>query len=220
MKNKVNPVTLEIMGNLVLSVAEEMGITLVKTAYSTNIKERKDASTAIFDANGRMIAQAEHVPMHLGSMLGVVTEILKKFPASTIKPGDMFITNDPYTGGGSHLPDITMVEPVFKDKKILAFVANIAHHSDIGGAVPGSTSANATSIFQEGIRIPLVKLYNNGELSNGVIEYILNNTRTPEERKGDLNAQISCNKAGTKRMKEVINKYGTDNFELYTEGLL
>src|SRR5699024_3627268 len=161
MDKKISPVTLEIMGNLVLSVAEEMGITLVKTAYSTNIKERKDASTAIFDEKGRMIAQAEHVPMHLGSMLGVVTEILKKYPVTSIKPGDMFVTNDPYTGGGSHLPDLTMVEPVFIDGKIFAFVATIAHNSDIGGAVPGSTSANATSVFQEGIRIPLINLYNN-----------------------------------------------------------
>ena len=220
MDKKISPVTLEIMGNLVLSVAEEMGITLVKTAYSTNIKERKDASTAIFDEKGRMIAQAEHVPMHLGSMLGVVTEILKKYPVTSIKPGDMFVTNDPYTGGGSHLPDLTMVEPVFIDGKIFAFVANIAHHSDIGGAVPGSTSANATSVFQEGIRIPLIKLYNNGEVSNDVMEFILNNTRTPEERRGDLNAQISCNKAGTRRMKDVINKYGIDNFERYTNELL
>jgi len=220
MNHKVSPVTLEIMGNLILSVAEEMGITLVKTAYSTNIKERKDASTAIFDANGGMIAQAEHVPMHLGSMLGIVKEILNKFPLSSIQPGDMFITNDPYTGGGSHLPDITMVEPVFKNGRIFAFVANIAHHSDIGGAVPGSTSANATSIFQEGMRIPLVKLYNNGKISDKVMEFILNNTRTPEERKGDLYAQISCNKAGTKRMQEVINKYGTEKFEVYTDALL
>src|SRR5699024_10209621 len=147
-------------------------------------------------------------------------EILKKYPVTSIKPGDMFVTNDPYTGGGSHLPDLTMVEPVFIDGKIFAFVANIAHHPDIGGAVPGSTSANATSVFQEGIRIPLIKLYNNGEVSNDVMEFILNNTRAPEERRGDLNAQISCNKAGTRRMKDVINKYGIDNFERYTNELL
>ncbi|MEI3605111.1 hydantoinase B/oxoprolinase family protein [Pseudogracilibacillus sp. SE30717A] len=220
MKNEISPITLEIMGNLILSVAEEMGVILVKTAYSTNIKERKDASTAIFDGKGRMIAQAEHVPMHLGSMLTVVTEILKKFPVDTIEPGDMFITNDPYTGGGTHLPDITMVEPVFVEGKIAAFVANIAHHSDIGGKVPGSTSADAESVFQEGIRIPLVKICRKGEVVDESIEFILNNTRTPEERKGDLFAQISCNKAGTKRMKEVINKYGVDMFSTYTDGLL
>lgn len=219
-KNEISPITLEIMGNLILSVAEEMGVILVKTAYSTNIKERKDASTAIFDGKGRMIAQAEHVPMHLGSMLSVVTEILKKFPVDTIEPGDMFITNDPYTGGGTHLPDITMVEPVFVEGKIAAFVANIAHHSDIGGKVPGSTSADAESIFQEGIRIPLVKICRKGEVVDESIEFILNNTRTAEERKGDLFAQISCNKAGTKRMKEVINKYGVEKFSIYTDGLL
>ncbi|GGB39244.1 hydantoinase B/oxoprolinase family protein [Virgibacillus dakarensis] len=220
MENNISPITLEIMGNLILSVAEEMGVTLVKTAYSTNIKERKDASTAVFDMKGRMIAQAEHVPMHLGSMLSVVTEVLKKFPISSIKEGDMFITNDPYTGGGTHLPDITMVEPVFYNGEITAFVANIAHHSDIGGKVPGSTSSDANSIFQEGIRIPLVKICKNGSIVNETMEFILNNTRTPEERKGDLYAQISCNKAGTKRMRDVINKYGKYKFSTYTDGLI
>jgi len=220
MKDTISPITLEIMGNSILSVAEEMGVILVKTAYSTNIKERKDASTAIFDGKGRMIAQAEHVPMHLGSMRSVVTEILKKYQIHTIQPGDMFITNDPYTGGGTHLPDITMVEPVFVEGKIVAFVANIAHHSDIGGKVPGSTSSDAESIFQEGIRIPLIKICRQGQIVEETIEFILNNTRTPEERRGDLYAQISCNKAGTKRMIEIINKYGKEKFAKYTDGLL
>lgn len=219
-KEKIDPVTLEIVGNLVLSVAEEMGVILVKTAYSTNIKERKDASTAIFDHKGRMIAQAEHVPMHLGSMFSVVKEVLRKFPAEQIKPGDMFITNDPYTGGGTHLPDITMVEPVFIEEKLVAFVANIAHHSDVGGKVPGSTSSNADSIFQEGIRIPLIKICRNEKIIDETMDFILNNTRTPEERRGDLYAQISCNKSGTRRMKEVISKYGINNFSTYTDALI
>lgn len=218
--NYIDPITLEIVGNLLLSVAEEMGVTLVKTAYSTNIKERKDASTAIFDAKGRMIAQAEHVPMHLGSMLSVVTEVLKKFPVETIKPGDMFITNDPYAGGGTHLPDITMVEPVFIQEELVAFVANIAHHSDIGGKVPGSTSADANSIFQEGTRIPLVRICKKGEVIQETLEFIMINSRTAEERNGDLFAQISCNKAGTKRMIEVISQYGTEYFAQCTDALL
>lgn len=220
MKRNIDPITLEIMGNLLLSVAEEMGVTLVKTAYSTNIKERKDASTAIFDAKGRMIAQAEHVPMHLGSMLSVVTEVLKKFPLETIQSGDMFITNDPYAGGGTHLPDITMVEPVFIENNLVAFVANIAHHSDIGGKVPGSTSADANSIFQEGTRIPLIRICRDGEVVQETMEFIMINSRTSEERHGDLIAQISCNKAGTKRMIEVINQYGTEYFTACTDALL
>lgn len=220
MEYKINSIGLEIMGNLLLSVAEEMGIILVKTAYSTNIKERKDASTALFDANGRMIAQAEHVPMHLGSMLSVVEVLLKKYSKEDIKPGDMFITNDPYKGGGTHLPDITMVEPVFVDNRIVAFVANIAHHSDIGGKVPGSTSSDANSIYQEGIRIPLIRICKEGKVLQDVLEFILLNSRTGEERKGDLYAQISCNKSGVKRMQEIIKKYGVNYFSTCTDALL
>jgi N-methylhydantoinase B len=217
---RIDPITLEIVGNLLLSVAEEMGVTLVKTAYSTNIKERKDCSTALFDGKGQMIAQAEYVPMHLGSMLGVVTEVLKKFPAQSLRPGDMFITNDPYAGGGTHLPDITMVSPVFIDDRLVAFVANIAHHSDIGGMVPGSVSANSDNIYQEGLRIPLGRICRAGELVQETYDYIILNTRTPVERSGDLDAQIASNIAGAKRMGEVVRKYGADYFAECTDALL
>ncbi|WP_248930724.1 hydantoinase B/oxoprolinase family protein [Paenibacillus hamazuiensis] len=220
MKRRIDPITLEIISNLLLSVSEEMGITLIKTAYSTSIKERKDAATAIFDAKGQLIAQMENVPMLLGSMLSVVQELLKKEPPDNIKPGDMFITNDPYAGGGTHLPDITMVAPVFVQGKLAAFVANIAHHSDLGGMVPGSTSANADSIFQEGIRIPLVRICRNDEVLQETFQFILLNSRTPRERSGDLLAQISSNKAGVKRLAEVIAKYGPDYFAECTDALL
>ncbi|MDO3680215.1 hydantoinase B/oxoprolinase family protein [Paenibacillus ehimensis] len=217
---RIDPITLEIVGNLLLSVAEEMGVTLVKTAYSTNIKERKDCSTALFDAKGRMIAQAEYVPMHLGSMLGVVGEVLKKFPVQSLRPGDMFVTNDPYAGGGTHLPDITMVSPVFLGDRLVAFVANIAHHSDIGGMVPGSVSAHSDNIYQEGLRIPLGRICRAGELVQETYDYIILNTRTPVERSGDLDAQIASNIAGTKRMAEVVRKYGPDYFAECTDALL
>ena len=219
MKN-VDPITLEIIGNLLLSVAEEMGVTLVKTAYSTNIKERKDCSTAIFDTKGNLIAQAEYVPMHLGSMLEVVNEILKRFPVETIKPGDMFVTNDPYSGGGTHLPDITMVSPAFVDGHLVGFVANIAHHSDIGGMVPGSVSANSTTIYQEGLRIPLVRICRNEEIIKESYDFIVLNTRTSVERQGDLDAQIASNIAGAKRMSEVARKYGVEFFTECTNALL
>jgi N-methylhydantoinase B len=220
MNKKVDPVTLEIVGNLLLSISEEMGITLVKTAFSTNIKERKDCSTAVFDANGNMTAQAEYVPMHLGSMLDVVNQVLNKYSIDAILPGDMFVTNDTYSGGGTHLPDITMVAPVFVEEELVGFVANIAHHSDIGGMVPGSVSADSTTIYQEGLRIPLVKICSKGKVIPESYDFISLNTRTPEERQGDLNAQIASNNAGARRLEEVVKKYGITYFKTCTDGLL
>lgn len=220
MKRNVDPVTVEIIGNLLLSVAEEMGATLVKTAVSTNIKERKDCSTAVFDARGKMVAQAEHIPMHLGSMLGIVEEILKKYPLADILPGDMFIANDPYAGGGTHLPDITTAAPVFAEGRLVGFVANLAHHADVGGKVPGSTSGDANSVFQEGLRIPLVRICRAGEFLQETADFILVNSRTPNDRVGDLGAQVAANQVGVRRMEEIVAKYGADRFEECTEALL
>lgn len=225
MKNrKVDPIMVEVLSNALLSIAEEMGVTLVKTSYSTNIKERKDSSTAIFNEKGETIAQAAAIPIHLGSMLGICKEILTKFDVDEIHEGDMFVANDPYNGGGTHLPDITIAQPVFSNGKIIAFVANIAHHSDVGGMVPGSSSGNCTSIFQEGIRIPPIKLIEKGEISQSIIDLILLNCRTPEERLGDLKAQIASNRLGAKRLFELIDKYGEQTYKnslnellLYTE---
>jgi len=220
MSRSVDAITLEIMRNLLLSVSEEMGATLIKTAYSTNIKERRDCSTAVFDPEGRMIAQAEMIPMHLGSLLGVVEEILKKYPRETLAPGDMFIANDPYAGGGTHLPDITMAAPVFVDGELVGFVANLAHHADVGGKVPGSTSGDADSIFQEGLRIPLVRVCRAGELIGDVIDFILVNSRTPSDRRGDLGAQIAANRVGARRLEAVVRKYGIEGFRACTDALL
>jgi N-methylhydantoinase B len=208
MNRAIDAVTVEITGNLLLSIAEEMGVTLIKSAYSTNIKERRDISTAIFDEQGNMVAQAEHVPMHLGSLLGIIKEIYKKFPPITIRKGDMFIGNDPYNGGGTHLPDITIAAPVFSRERLIGWVANLAHHSDVGGKVPGSTSGDATSIFQEGLKIPLVYLCREGVLNKDIVDFIQSNSRLPEERYGDLQAQIAANRVGIKRMEEAYGKYG------------
>ncbi|MFC7395463.1 hydantoinase B/oxoprolinase family protein [Scopulibacillus cellulosilyticus] len=217
---KIDSVTIELIVNQLLSVAEEMGATLVKTAYSTNIKERKDCSTAIFNSKGEIIAQAEHIPMHLGSMMGIVKEILNKYPQEQIKPGDMFVTNDPYSGGGTHLPDITIAAPVFSSGEIVAFVANLAHHADVGGKVPGSTSGDANSVFQEGLRIPLTKVCSNGKLIQDIVDFIQLNSRTPFERNGDLGAQIAANKIGILRLEEVVKQYGNENFNACTDALL
>ena len=216
----ITPVALEILGNRLLSVSEEMGATLIKTAYSTNIKERRDCSTAVFDSKGQMIAQAEHIPMHLGSLLGAVSSLLQKFSYAEIFPGDMFITNDPYFGGGTHLPDITLVSPVFLKNELVGFVANLAHHADVGGKVPGSTSGDATSIYQEGTRIPMVRVCRDGKLIQDVVDFIMLNSRTPAEREGDLGAQVAANKVGERRLREVVNHYGIKSYNETVSALL
>ena len=204
----VDPITLEVVGNALLSVAEEMGMVLIRSAYSTNIKERKDCSTAIFDTEGQTIAQAEHIPIHMGSMLGIVKSVLDKYPLETIQEGDMFLANDPYSGGGTHLPDITIAAPVFYQNRIVAFVANIAHHSDVGGKVAGSLSGDCQNIFQEGLRLPPVKVMSRWEVNQELIDIILLNCRTPEERIGDLRAQLASNKTGFQRMVGIYKRYG------------
>jgi N-methylhydantoinase B len=217
---QVDAVTVEILSNRLLSVAEEMGAVLIRTAYSTNIKERRDCSTAVFDATGQMIAQAEQIPMHLGSLLGSVEATLRKHPVTTLKPGDMFIANDPYSGGGTHLPDITVVMPVFVADVLVGFVANIAHHADVGGKVPGSTSGDATSVYQEGTRIPLLRLCDGTNVVQDVIDFIALNSRTPVEREGDLAAQIAANRVGARRLHDVVQRYGVDDYQRNTEALL
>ena len=193
---KIDGILLEVIGNTFMSIAEEMGAVLVKSAYSTNIKERKDCSCALFDAEGHTIAQAEHIPMHLGSLLGLIGEIKKNFTPDQIHPGDMFIANDPYNGGGTHLPDIAVASPVFYEDKVVAYVANIAHHNDVGGRVPGSNAADSDSIYAEGIRIPPVKIFQKGELVEDILNLILLNCRVNHIRRGDLNAQFACNRKG------------------------
>jgi len=216
----IDPITVEIFHNHLLAVAEEMGVTLVQTAFSTNIKERRDCSTALFDGTGQMIAQAEHIPMHLGSLLGAVEAVLVKYGRAGIHPADVFMTNDPYHGGGTHLPDITLVTPVFVGDRLIAFVANIAHHADVGGKVPGSTSGDSISIFQEGLRIPLVRLAAGGIVDEDVLGFLTLNSRTPAERQGDLYAQIAANTVGSRRLGEVVAKYGLDRFDRLCEMLL
>ncbi len=204
----VDPITAEVISRHLLSISEEMGATLIRTSFSPNIKERNDCSTAIFDADGRVIAQAHRVPIHLGSMIGAIEAIKKRFPQDTIRPGDMFLANDPYSGGGSHLPDINVIAPVFWQERIVAYVANIAHHSDVGGMVPGSEAAVCRSIFQEGIRLPAVRIMRDGEIQHDIMEIILLNSRTPDERVGDLRAQFAANVTGIRSVADLFNRYG------------
>jgi len=208
MTKKIDPVTVEIIGNYLLSVAEEVGIAIVKSSYSNNIKERRDLSSAVFDPEGNLIAQAEYVPMHLGSLIYTIKAIFDKYPLSDIHDGDVFAGNDPYGGGGSHLPDITIATPVFCDGKLLAWVANCAHHSDIGGKVPGSLCSDAIDIYQEGLRIPLLKICEEGKLNTAVIDLLMTNSRVPQERYGDLMAQIASNRVGYNRITDAHHHWG------------
>ncbi|MBT5663763.1 MAG: hydantoinase B/oxoprolinase family protein [Rhodospirillaceae bacterium] len=208
-----DPITTEVVSRHVLAAAAEMGIVLMRTAFSPNIKERNDCSTAVFNARGDVVAQAEHIAIHLGSMIGAIENVTARFDPSEIRPGDMFVANDPYNGGGSHLPDLNVIAPVFHDGRIVAYVANIAHHADVGGMVPGSEAAVCETIFQEGLRLPPVRLVREGAVNRDVIDIILLNSRTPEERRGDLNAQIAANNVGVRSMTRLIERYGLDVFD-------
>ncbi|MBI3068252.1 MAG: hydantoinase B/oxoprolinase family protein [Betaproteobacteria bacterium] len=204
----VDPIKAEVMARYLIAASEEMAATLMRTAFSPNIKERADCSTAIFDVRGQVVALAQRVPIHLGSMVGAVDEILKRCPLRDIVPGDMFVANDPYNGGGTHLPDINIVAPVFLADRIVTFVANIAHHADVAGMVPGSQASVCKSIFQEGIRIPPVRIMRGGDLNRDVLDLILLNSRTPDERNGDLKAQFAANIVGIRSVLRLFERYG------------
>jgi N-methylhydantoinase B len=206
----VDLVTVEVLQKLLLAAAEEMGITLIRAAYSPNIKERRDASCAVFDAEGQVIAQAAHIPMHLSSMVDLPRVLVEAYPRRSWRPGDMFVANDPYTSAGSHLNDIAIIAPVFADGELIGFVANTAHHADVGGRVPGSESGDSTSIFQDGLRLPVARLVARGRIEDGLFRTILLNSRTPHERIGDLRAQIAANRAGSDRLREICRQHGVD----------
>ena len=204
----VDPVTLEVTRNAAAAVCEEMNANLIRTGYSPNIKERRDCSCALFDADAEMIAQAENMPVHLGSMPFSVRAAVDRFPRESLAPGDAILLNDPFYGG-AHLPDLTLVTPVYHDGELVAFTANRAHHADVGGSHAGSVSADSTEIYQEGLRIPPVKLFEAGEPNEAVFEMILSNVRTPDERRGDLRAQEAANETGRRRFAELAERYGT-----------
>lgn len=202
-----DPVALEVIRNAIKSTAEEMGVTLTRTAYSTNIKDRKDLSCAVYSADGELIAQAEHVPLHLGMMPSAVKAALAE--VDTLEPGDSIMHNDPYLSG-SHLPDVMVFTPVFNEGERIGIVGNLAHHVDVGGKAAGSTPPDATEIFQEGLRFPPVKIRKDGDIDQEIVDIFLNNLRTREVSKGDLSAQISSNLRGEKNIAELAEKYGNE----------
>jgi N-methylhydantoinase B len=206
---ELDPITLEILANALRSVTDETFAALMRSAYSTNIKERHDHSTTIMDRRGRLVVQAhQSLPIHLASMWGLMEALLAKYPEDEIHEGDLFVANDPFVAGGTHLPDVNLAMPVFADGELTAFVCNIAHHADIGGMAPGSMAGGMSEIFQEGLRIPVLKLFRRGELQQDLLDLLLLNVRVPEERRGDYFAQIAASRLGVRRLAEVIASHG------------
>ena len=202
--SEIDPATFEVVKNALYAAAEEMKVVLAKTAYSPLLKVAGDYSCGLFDGRGEMVAQGPDLPIHLGSMPLAVKAVIRAFP--DFEPGDVFIHNDPYFGG-SHLPDVNVVTPAFHDGALLGFACVRAHWPDIGSATPGSYGAT-TEIYGEGLRLPPVRLYAAGVLNRDVEQIIFTNVRTPEERRGDLRAQIAANRRGTTRLAELARKYG------------
>ena len=206
----LTPIEIELLRNGLSSICDEMFLAIMKSAYSTNIKERHDHSAAIFDSEGRVVVQGESLPLHLASMLGLVEVVLDHFDSGDINPGDMFISNDPFVGRGSHLPDVAILAPVFREGKLVMFVSNIAHHSDIGGMAPGSMAGGMTEIYQEGLRIPPIRIVQGGEIVQDVLNLVLLNVRVPQERRGDYMAQIAANRLGIRRLEELFEDWSLE----------
>ena len=202
----VDPVTVEVIKGALIYAAEEMGIALRNSAYSPNIKERMDFSCTLFDQQKSLAAQAEHIPVHLGSMGWAVKEGFKQFKGDLDK-GDMILFNDPYISG-THLPDITLIAPIVYEEEIIGYAANKAHHSDVGGKAPGSMAGDATELYQEGIIVPPVKFVKKGEVDEELSALLMSNVRTPDVRMGDLRAQAAANLLGERRMTGLAEKYG------------
>lgn len=214
-----NAVDIEIARNRFESIAEEIGTTLIRTSYSPNIKDRRDCSAGVYRPDGELIAQAEHIPLHLGLMPTLIRRSLAAYGVGNLSPGDVLITNNPYLGG-SHLPDTCVITPIFIDETLVAVVANMAHHVDVGGITPGSMATHATEIFQEGIRIPPIKLVAKGELCHEIVALVMTNLRTPDKTRGDLMAQIAANRLGDRRIRELVADWGADKFTLSTAALV
>jgi N-methylhydantoinase B len=201
----MDPVTLQVMVGALRAACDEMGVVLVRSAHSANVKERRDASTGLFDADGQMVMQAEHIPVHLGAMPAAVAAILDEDHA----PGDAWVLNDPYRGG-THLPDITVISPVFVESDLAGFSASRAHHADVGGRVPGSMPADSHTLEEEGVVIAPSRLARKGELDRDLLDSLVEKMRGPRQREADLRAQLAANRAGAARMVELAERHGLD----------
>ena len=215
----IDPITFEVVRNALDSLVDEMALTIMRTAHSGIVKDAMDYSTAFCDRNGQVLAQGLTITLHLGSFPDVFESVMTKYRDS-IEPGDIFIVNDPYGSGGIHLPDIYIIKPVFVDGAIEGFSGAVAHHTDVGGLVPGSNSTDSTEIFQEGLRIPTLKLYERGTPNRTMFEIIEKNVRLPRQVLGDMTAQIAAVNIGEREYLALVDRYGAITLRQYTDALL
>lgn len=217
----VDPITLEVLRHALEGIAEEMNVGLMQAAYSTNITDRRDSSCALYLPQGEPIAQSESgTPLHLGVMPAVVRTVLTAIPLQDMHPGDQYLVNTPYPEGPGHLNDLTLVHPVFVDGEVVALVANQAHHIDVGGMTPGSMPADSSDIFQEGLQIPPVALFRDGELVEDILSIFLTNIRTPATSRGDLFAQVAANNVGAARLQTLVARWGVGTLHAAMNQLL
>jgi N-methylhydantoinase B len=214
----VDPITLEVINNGLATVADEMALVIMRSAYSPVVRDTMDYSTALCDRRGEIVAQGLTLAVQLGTFPTIMRYVLEEFEGRT-EPGDIFIANDPYGCGGQHLPDIYIIKPVFFDEQLEGYAATMAHHSDVGGLTPGSVAVHATEIYQEGIRIPLAKLYEGGRANETLLRVIEKNTRQPVEVLGDIRAQVAACAAGERGLIEILRRYGADEAHRYMDEL-
>jgi N-methylhydantoinase B len=215
----VDAVTREVLRHRFDAIADEMQATLIHSAYSSIVKEANDASSAVFDPQGRTIAQAEAVPAHLGMLVPAVETVVERFPPEEMAPDDVYLMNDPYDGG-THIPDLTMVKPIFLDGEVVALGTTMCHHQEMGGKTPGSLPPDATEIYQEGLRIPPLKFHDRGEPNETLHRMIATNVRTPESTLGDLNAQVAACTTAERRIQDVAREVGLETFDGTVTGLM
>ena len=216
--SRTDPVTREIVKNALAAAADEMAIALYRTAYSTIVRDCLDYSTSLCDGSGEMIAQGVTIPLHLGSVPFAMETLLAKY-GDSMEEGDVFIMNDPFEGG-MHIPDIFIIKPVYWEGERIAFSVATAHHLDLGGRLPGSSACDNTEIFQEGLRIPWLKLYRRGEPDESLLAMVRVNVRVPEMTLGDLRAQVAACHTGERAVHELVRRYGPDTFRACTADLI
>ena len=219
-RGRFDAIAMEVFTNRLLSITETMAISMMRSSFSPQIKERRDFSVGLFDRHGRLIAQGTHIPIQLGSLLGSVEAVIERYTLSGISAGDAYICNDPYAAGGTHLPDISIVTPIYLDSSLVGFAANIGHHSDVGGAIPGSSSAKAKSMFEEGLRLPIMRIVRDGVVDEDLINMIALNSRLPDERMLDLRVQIATNEKGIANTTNLIRRMGIERFEKAIDDVL
>ena len=219
MSERIDPITLEVVRNKLEGIANEMQSTLLRSSFSPIVKEGLDASASLFTVEGETLSQALAVPIHLATLIPVVETLLREFPLAEAKDGDIYILNDPYLGG-THLPDIALVMPVFHDGKPIALSAAMTHHQDVGGMTPGSVPTHATEIYQEGVRIPPLKLRDGGVLNDTLMKMMRQNVRMADSFEGDLNAQIAACTVGARRLGELAEKHNHDILQTIFAALL